>query len=207
MNAPERADGHDRAGGIMAAAVRTWLITGVSSGLGRELALAALQRGDTVIGTLRRQAQCREFERLAPGRAHARVLAVRERAAITGIIEQAFRITGRIDVLVNNAGYGLFGALEEISDAEARQLMETNFFGLMAVIKAALPGLRSQGGGQIVNISSIAGVIGIAGCAVYCASKYAVEGLSESLAKEVAPFNIRVMIVEPGGFRTNFSGA
>jgi NAD(P)-dependent dehydrogenase (short-subunit alcohol dehydrogenase family) len=113
---------------------------------------------------------------------------------------------GRIDVLVNNAGYGLFGAVEELDDAESRRVFETNFFGTLNMVRAVLPHFRSRKAGHIVNFSSIAGLMGIAGVGLYCASKFAVTGLSESLARELEPFGIRVTVVEPGGFRTNFSG-
>jgi len=183
-----------------------WLITGVSSGFGLELALAALARGDTVVGTLRRRAQADSFEKLAPGRAHAVLLDVTQAADIEPAVQQALQRAGCIDVLVNNAGYGLFGAVEEISDAEARQVMETNFFGALAVTRALLPQFREQRSGHIFNISSVAGVIGFPSCGLYAASKFALEGMSEALATELAPFGVRVTIVEPGGFRTNFAG-
>ena len=188
------------------AAPKVWLITGVSSGFGRQLAQAALARGDVVAGTLRQQAQLAAFEALAPGRARAYRLDVTDGAAVERVVGQITRDTGRIDVVVNNAGYGLIGLAEEVSEAEARQLLDTNFFGLLAVIRAALPQLRAQHGGHIVNISSVAGSLGIAGMALYSASKFAVEGLSEALAGEVGPLGIRVTIVEPGGFRTDFAG-
>jgi NAD(P)-dependent dehydrogenase (short-subunit alcohol dehydrogenase family) len=183
-----------------------WLITGVSSGFGLELARAALARGDTVVGTLRQSAQAESFEKLAPGRAQAVLLDVTRAADIAPAVQQAVQRAGRIDVLVNNAGYGLFGAIEEVSDAEARQVMETNFFGALAVTRALLPHLREQRSGHIFNISSAAGVIGFPGCGIYSASKFALEGASEALAGELAPFGVRVTIVEPGGFRTNFAG-
>lgn len=183
-----------------------WLITGVSSGFGLELARAALERGDTVVGTLRQAAQAGAFEQLAPGRAHAVLLDVTRAADIGPAVARALQLAGRIDVLVNNAGYGLFGAVEETSDAEARQVMETNFFGALAVTQALLPHLREQRAGHIFNVASVAGVIGFPGCGLYAASKFALEGMSEALAGELAAFNVRVTIVEPGGFRTNFSG-
>ena len=186
---------------------RVWLITGVSTGFGRALASAVLARGDEVIGTVRQPAQIAGFNALAPGRARGVHLDVTDRASIGPVVNQAVSDAGGLDVVVNNAGYGLFGAIEEISDAEARKVMETNFFGLMAVTQAALPHLRARGGGNIVNVSSVAGFMGIPGCGLYCASKYAVEGFSESLALELAPFGIHVTIVEPSGFRTNFSGS
>ena len=183
-----------------------WFITGVSSGFGLELARAALARGDSVVGSVRRPAQAEQFERLAPGRAHAVLLDMTRGADIEPAVLLAVQRAGHIDVLVNNAGYGLFGAVEEISDAEARHVMETNFFGALAVTRALLPHLRERRAGHIFNISSVAGVIGFPGCGLYAASKFALEGASEALATELAPFGIRVTIVEPGGFRTNFSG-
>ena len=185
---------------------RHWLITGVSSGFGLELARAALARGDTVVGTLRQREQAASFEQMAPGRAHAVLLDVTRSEQVDAAVQQAVQRAGRIDVLVNNAGYGLFGAVEETSDAEARQVMETNFFGALAVTRALLPQLREQRSGHIFNIASVAGVVGFPGCGLYAASKFALEGMSEALAGELAPFNVRVTIVEPGGFRTNFAG-
>jgi NAD(P)-dependent dehydrogenase (short-subunit alcohol dehydrogenase family) len=184
-----------------------WLITGVSSGFGRCLAEAALARGDRVVGTVRNAAQISAFEQLSPGGfAHGVLLDVTDAAAVPHAIEQALSHAGKIDVLVNNAGYGLFGALEEVSDAEAREVFDTNFFGTVNTIRAVLPHFRQRGCGHIVNLSSVAGLIGIAGCGFYCASKHAVEGLSESLAQELKPFGVHVTLVEPGGFRTNFAG-
>ena len=185
---------------------KRWLITGASSGFGLELARAALARGDTVVGTLRQREQADSFEKLAPGRSHAVLLDVTRGADIGPAVQQAVQKAGRIDVLVNNAGYGLFGAVEEVSDAEGRHVMETNFFGPLAVTRALLPHLREQRSGHIFNISSAAGVIGFPGCGLYSASKFALEGASEALAGELAPFGVRVTIVEPGGFRTNFAG-
>jgi NAD(P)-dependent dehydrogenase (short-subunit alcohol dehydrogenase family) len=185
---------------------RMWLITGVSSGFGRELASAVLRRGDTVIGTLRQAAQCAEFEALAPGRAHARLLDVTDAPAIPPFVADVLRDHGRVDVLVNNAGYGLFGAVEELNDDECRRVIETNFFGTLNLVKALLPHFRTRRQGHIVNLSSVAGFMGIAGVGIYCASKFAVTGLSESLAQELKPFGIKVTVVQPGGFRTNFAG-
>ncbi|MEP7349475.1 MAG: oxidoreductase [Sphingorhabdus sp.] len=183
---------------------KRWIITGVSSGFGRELANAALARGDHVAGTVRNMDQISEFETLAPGRAHAVVLDVTDTPAIAGAMQKAVGSLGGLDILVNNAGYGLFGTIEELSDAEIRHCMETNFFGTLGVTKALLPALR-QSGGRILNISSMAGICGMAGVGAYNAAKFAVEGLSEAMAIELAPFGVRVTIVEPGGFRTNFA--
>jgi len=185
---------------------KVWLITGVSSGFGRELAKAALARGDTVAGTLRSEAQLADFRAIAPGRAHAYRLDVTDRAAIPRLVREVTERLTRVDVLVNNAGYGQIGVVEELSEAEIRRQFETNFFGLLELMRAVLPSMRTQGSGHIVNISSVAGSMGIPSFGIYCASKFAVEGLSESLAGEVAPFGIKVTIVEPGGFRTEFSG-
>lgn len=184
-----------------------WLITGVSSGFGRALAEAVLARGDRVVGTVRNESQLAAFERLSPtGLAYGVRLDVTDSASVPRAIEEAVARAGTIDVLVNNAGYGLFGALEEVSDTEAREVFDTNFFGTVNTIRAVLPHFRQRGSGHIVNLSSVAGLIGIAGCSFYCASKHAIEGLSESLARELEPFGVRVTLVEPGGFRTNFAG-
>ena len=174
---------------------RTWLITGVSSGFGRELAQAILARGDTVVGTMRQKAQLSAFEALAPGRAHGRILDVTDAAAIAPLVAEVEAKVGPIDVLVNNAGYGLGGAVEEIDDAEARHVMETNFFGTLNLIKAVVPHFRARRAGHLVNFSSMAGILGIPGVALYCAAKHAVSGLSEALAGELAPFGIRVTVV------------
>jgi NAD(P)-dependent dehydrogenase (short-subunit alcohol dehydrogenase family) len=190
----------------MSAAPRVWFITGVSSGFGREIARAALARGDVVAGTLRQAAQLAAFRDLAPGRAHAFQMDVTDAAAVVRTVEETVRTAGGIDVLVNNAGYGQIGAAEEVTDAQTRRLFETNFFGLLQVVRAVLPHMRARRHGHIVNISSVAGMIGFPGMGLYSASKFAVEGLSEALAGEVAPFGVRVTIVEPGGFRTDFAG-
>jgi NAD(P)-dependent dehydrogenase (short-subunit alcohol dehydrogenase family) len=184
---------------------RTWLITGVSTGLGRALAEAVLSRGEVVIGTLRKREQQAEFEALAPGGALAVLLDVTDRDHVRASVMRAIQAAGGIDVVVNNAGYGLSGAAEEVSDAEIRHQMETNFFGLVAVTQAALPFMRAQKRGHVVNISSVAGYKGILGMSIYSASKFAVEGFSEGLAAEAAHLGIRVTIVEPGAFRTQWA--
>ena len=183
-----------------------WLVTGVSSGFGRELAQALLDRGSTIVGTVRQESQRGGFEALAPGRAHARLLDVTQPATIPPLVHDLIDRFGHLDVLVNNAGYGLFGAVEELDDAESRRVMETNFFGTLNMIRAVLPHFRARRAGHVVNVSSISGLMGMAGVGLYCASKFAVTGLSESLAQELAPFGIRVTVVAPGGFRTNFAG-
>jgi len=183
---------------------RRWIITGVSGGFGRRLAEAALARGESVAGTLRRPEQRDAFEALAPGRAHAVLLDVTERSAIQTALDEAIARLGGLDILVNNAGYGLVGALEELDEQEIDHCLATNLQGTLYTTRAALPALRASGG-HILNVSSMAGFIGFPGMSVYCAAKYAVEGLSEALAVELAPFGIRVTIVEPGAFRTNFA--
>jgi NAD(P)-dependent dehydrogenase (short-subunit alcohol dehydrogenase family) len=184
---------------------RIWLITGVSSGFGQALANAVLARGEVVIGTLRRQEQVAEFEARAPGRAFAGQLDLTDTERVASVVKQGIERAGGIDVIVNNAGYGLVGAVEEASDREVRQQMETNFFAALAVTQAALPYLRRQRRGHIVNVSSLAGVVGMQGMAIYSASKFALEGLSEALAAEGKHLGIKVTIVEPGGFRTSWA--
>ncbi|MGO8858242.1 MAG: oxidoreductase [Steroidobacteraceae bacterium] len=184
---------------------RIWLITGVSTGLGRALAEAVLARGETVIGTLRKADQAAAFEALAPGRAVAKLLDLTDAARVRPAVTEAIEAAGGVDVVVNNAGYGLSGAAEEVSDAEIRRQMETNFFGLVAVTQAALPFMRSQRRGHFVNIASVAGFRGILGMSIYSASKFAVEGFSAGLAAEAGHLGIRVTIVEPGAFRTRWS--
>lgn len=186
---------------------RTWLITGVSSGFGRALAEAALARGDIVIGTLRKADQAEAFTALAPGRSHGCVIDLTDRERLAPTITAAIEKVGRVDIVVNNAGYGLAGAAEEVSEAEMRHQMETNFFGLVTVTQAALPFMRQRGKGHFVNIASVAGLIGIGGMPIYSASKFAVVGFSEGLSSEAAHLGIRVTVVEPGAFRTNWSSA
>jgi NAD(P)-dependent dehydrogenase (short-subunit alcohol dehydrogenase family) len=187
-------------------AQRIWFITGVSSGLGRSLAEAVAARGDIAVGTLRQDAQLAAYNTLAPGRTIAVKLDVNDHAQVTAAVAQVIRQFGRIDVLVNNAGYGLLGAVEEVSDAEARAQMETNFFGALAVTRTVLPQMRRQKSGHILQISSIAGFSATPGLGLYNASKYALEGFSEALAKETATLGIRVTLVEPGPFRTKWAG-
>ena len=181
---------------------RHWFITGVSTGFGRTLARQVVVRGDTVVGTVRRHEQIAE---LAAEGIAAVVLDVTDGARIAPAIAEAIAIQGGIDILVNNAGYGLMGAIEAFDEGQIRAVMETNFFGALNVTRAALPDLRAHGG-AIIFISSMAGVVGIGGAGAYCASKFALEGLAESLAEELAPFGVRVLIVEPSSFRTDFHG-
>ncbi|MCM2459351.1 SDR family NAD(P)-dependent oxidoreductase [Pseudomonas sp. CG7] len=186
---------------------KNWLITGVSSGFGRVLAQAALARGDSVVGTLRRTEQIAEFEALAPGRAHGVRLDVTDAARIGPAVAESLAALGHVDILVNNAGYGLFGAIEEASSQELQRVMDTNFTGPLRLIQALLPHMRSRQKGNIINFSSLAGMIGMPGVGLYCSAKFALEGMTESLAAELVPFGIEVTLVEPGGFRTNFAGS
>ena len=186
---------------------KIWLITGVSGGLGRALAQEAALQGNIVFGTLRKPEQIQEFNNLVHGKTFGLELDVNNHERIEIIIAHILDQFGKIDVLVNNAGYGLFGAIEEVSMEEARAQMETNFFGALAVTQAVLPVMRRQHSGHIVQISSMAGVRANMGMGLYNASKFALEGFSEALALEMAPMNIHVMIVEPGPFRTDWAGS
>jgi NAD(P)-dependent dehydrogenase (short-subunit alcohol dehydrogenase family) len=191
----------------MSRSTQTWFITGTSSGFGRAFAEHALARGHCVVATARRTESLAELVASAPDRVLAVQLDVDVEGAAEAAVEAAVERFGRIDVLINNAGYGVVGALEETSDAELRALMNTNFFGAMAVTRAALPVLRKQRAGAIVNISSLGGQLSFAGFSAYSASKFALEGASEALAQEMAPFGVKVLIVEPGQFRTQLAGS
>jgi NAD(P)-dependent dehydrogenase (short-subunit alcohol dehydrogenase family) len=181
--------------------MRTWFITGISRGLGYALAKAALAEGDTVIGTVRERTPD-----LAAGSGTLNVvtLDVADGEAAEAAVRQAFARSGRIDVIVNNAGYGLLGALEKATDAEVRRLFDVDVFAPFRIIRAALPYLRAQRSGHIINVTSIAGRAPGAGSALYSAAKYALEGMSASLAQEVGPLGIKVTAVAPGAFRTDF---
>jgi NAD(P)-dependent dehydrogenase (short-subunit alcohol dehydrogenase family) len=183
-----------------------WFITGASVGFGLALANEVVGRGGRVVATARNRASVAALEAGAPDRVLALALDVTRPDQIAATVNAAQTRFGRIDVLVNNAGYGFLSGMEEGSDAEARAQFDVNFFGLAAVTRAVLPILRRQRSGQIVNISSAAGVFAMGGSAYYSASKFALEALSEALAQEVAPFGIGVLIVEPGAFRTDFFG-
>ena len=185
---------------------RAWLISGASRGLGRALAEEALRRGDRVaLGARAPQAVAELAERF-PGRALAVALDVTDAAGCERAVASALEGFGELDVLVNNAGYGLLGAVEEVTEQEIRRQFETNFFGALALIRATLPHLRTRGRGHIVNVSSEAGYAARAGFGVYAASKFALEGLSEALAQELGPLGIRVTIAEPGPLRTDWVG-
>jgi NAD(P)-dependent dehydrogenase (short-subunit alcohol dehydrogenase family) len=188
------------------ASTKTLLITGVSSGFGRALAQEALAAGHRVIGTVRSEASKREFEALAPDSAWGRVLDVTDFDAIDGVVAEAEANVGPVDVLVNNAGYGHEGVLEESPLVEMRRQFDVNVFGAVAMIKAVLPYMRKRRRGHILNITSMGGYITMPGIAYYCGSKFALEGISEALGKEVEPFGIAVTAVAPGSFRTDWAG-
>lgn len=186
------------------ATAQRWFITGVSSGFGRALAEAALARGDHVTGTVRNAAARRTFEELSPGRAHGRLLDITQDEAVRTAIAAA-EVDGPIDILVNNAGYGLVAGVEEASLEEIRAQFAVNVFGTLAVTQAVLPFMRARRRGRILNISSVSGLVGWPSLGVYSGSKFALEGIMETLAQEVAPCGIYVTLVEPGGFRTRFA--
>jgi NAD(P)-dependent dehydrogenase (short-subunit alcohol dehydrogenase family) len=186
---------------------KTWFITGAASGFGHAFAEHALAQGHNVVATARDAGRLADLVALAPDRVLATPLDVDVAGAAEAAVQAAIARFGRIDVLINNAGYGVVGALEETPDAELRALMNTNFFGAMAVTRAALPVLRAQQSGAIVNISSLGGQLSFSGFSAYSASKFALEGASEALAQEVASFGIKVLIVEPGQFRTQLAGS
>jgi len=187
-------------------AKKTLFITGVSSGFGQALAREALLCGHRVVGTVRSEAAVREFEALDPADAHARVLDVTDTASIDALVAEVESRFGPVDVLVNNAGYGHEGVLEESPLEEMRKQFDVNVFGAVAVTKAFLPYFRQRRRGHIINITSMGGFITMPGIAYYCGSKFALEGLSEVMGKEVAPFGIAVTAVAPGSFRTDWAG-
>jgi NAD(P)-dependent dehydrogenase (short-subunit alcohol dehydrogenase family) len=184
-----------------------WLITGTSTGFGKLLAYEVLKRGGKVVATARKTETVADLAKSYPDRVLALQLDVTNPQQVQSVVEQSVARFGRIDVLVNNAGFGITGAIEEVSDAEARDVFETNVFGLLHVTRAALPQLRQQRAGHILQLSSVAGMLASPGWGIYQASKHAVEGLSEALAQEVAPLGIKLTIVEPGPFRTEFLAA
>ena len=185
---------------------KVWFVTGASVGFGRALCERVIRRGGRLMATARNPASLSDLIDRAPDSSAAAKLDVTDPDQILAAAAAAKARFGCIDGLVNCAGYGFLGAVEEASDAEIRAQFEVNFFGLANVTRALLPSMRAQRSGMIVNFSSIAGACGYPGSGVYCASKWAVEGLSESLAAELEPFGIRVLIVEPGPFRTDFAG-
>ncbi|UDL94074.1 oxidoreductase [Lichenihabitans sp. PAMC28606] len=192
---------------MVSVASKTFLITGVSSGLGRAFAAGALEAGHRVIGTVRRATDAETFAALAPDRAHPLVLDVTDFAAVPAAVEEAQRQVGAsVDVLVNNAGYGHEGVLEESSIDDLQRQFAANVYGPVAMIKAVLPGMRERRRGHIVNVTSMGGFITMPGISFYCGSKFALEGISESLSSEVSSFGIRVTALAPGQFRTDWAG-
>ena len=183
---------------------QVWFITGASRGLGRQWAIAALDRGDRVAATSRDLSALADLRRTYGDAVEPIQLDVTDRAACFAAVRGTHDRFGRLDVVVNNAGYGQYGFVEELSEDEARTQMDTNFFGALWITQAALPYLRAQGSGRIIQLSSIGGVLAFPNLGVYHASKWALEGMSQSLAAEVEPFGIRVTLVEPGGFDTDW---
>ncbi|TRW89139.1 SDR family NAD(P)-dependent oxidoreductase [Mycolicibacterium sp. 018/SC-01/001] len=184
-----------------------WFITGCSRGLGRALATHALQRGDRVAVTARNRGAVLPLTEGHGEHALALPLDVTDSASVSAAVAEAEAVFGRIDVVVNNAGYGYLAAVEEGEDEAVRRLFDTNVHGVTAVLKAVLPGMRARRSGRILNVSSFGGLAAFPATGYYHATKFALEGLSESLAAEVAPLGIRVTIVEPGGLRTEWAGA
>jgi NAD(P)-dependent dehydrogenase (short-subunit alcohol dehydrogenase family) len=183
---------------------RTWFITGVSSGFGRQLTDQLLKRGDCVVGTVRNTGKVADLLERYPQAFRAEVLDVTDTAAIREVVERSFAQLGRIDVVISNAGYGLFGAAEELTDAQINHVVATNLVGSIQLIRAALPHLRAQGGGRIIQISSYGGQVAFPGNSMYHATKWGIEGFVESVAQEIASFGIGMTIVEPGGAPTEF---
>ncbi|MFC7533293.1 SDR family oxidoreductase [Actinoplanes sp. GCM10030250] len=186
---------------------KVWFITGTSRGFGRQFAESALERGDRVAATARTTGALDDLVAKYGGNVLPLTLDVTDKSAVTAAVTAAHETFGRLDVVVNNAGYGLFGAVEEISEQQLREQLETNLFGVFFVTQAVLPILRAQGSGHIIQISTIGGVGAFPSLGGYHASKWALEGLTESLAQEVAGFGIKVTLVEPGGFSTDWGGS
>ena len=187
------------------APARAWLITGCSTGIGREIAEAVLASGQRAAVTARRPEAVRDLAVKYPGQALALALDVTDREQVHAAVAATENAFGGIDVLVNNAGYGYMAALEEGEDAAVRQLFDTNFFGVVDLIKAALPGMRERGRGYIINMSSMTGLVTNPPNIYYSCTKHALEALTEGLAKEVEPFGVRVTAIEPGAFRTDWA--
>ncbi|MBW4445129.1 MAG: SDR family NAD(P)-dependent oxidoreductase [Plectolyngbya sp. WJT66-NPBG17] len=190
----------------MSTNTKVWFITGSSTGFGRSLTKAVLRHGDRVIATARKPEQLDELVQAYPDTAKAVRLDVTNPQEIGDGIQTAIKAFGRIDVVVNNAGYGSIGAIEEISDEAIQRQFETNVFGVLNVTRAVLPILRQQRSGHILNLSSVGGFVAFGATGIYCATKFAVEALSEALSKEAAEMGIKVTIIEPGAFRTDFNG-
>ncbi|HYY28618.1 MAG TPA: SDR family oxidoreductase [Chthoniobacterales bacterium] len=187
-------------------AIRTWFITGINSGFGRIMTEKLLTRGDSVAGTARKLGQLDDLKAQFGARLWLTSLDVTDTPAVRKAVNDAFDHFGRIDVVVNNAGYGLFGAAEELTDGQISHQIETNLIGSIQVIRSALPHLRAQGGGRILQVASEGGQIAYPNFSVYHATKWGIEGFVEAVAQEVGPFNIEFTIAEPGPARTSFGG-
>jgi NAD(P)-dependent dehydrogenase (short-subunit alcohol dehydrogenase family) len=185
-------------------AARTWFITGINSGFGRHMTEQLLERGDRVAGTIRREGSVGDLMDSSGGRLWTAHLDVTDVPEVKAVVSRAFAELGRVDVVVNNAGYGLFGAAEEVTDDQIDHVIATNLTGSIQVIRAALPHLRAQGGGRIIQLSTYGGQAAFPGGSMYHATKWGIEGFTEAVGQEVAPFGIGVTIVEPGGARTEF---
>ncbi len=186
---------------------KTWFITGTSRGFGREWTAAALERGDRVAGTARDPSTLDDLKEKYGDSLLALKLDVTDRSAVFAAVQQAHEYFGRLDIVVNNAGYGQFGMIEELSEQDARDQIETNLFGALWVTQAALPYLREQGSGHFLQVSSIGGISAFPNVGMYHASKWGLEGFSQSLAQEVKGFGIKVTLIEPGGFSTDWGGS
>lgn len=186
--------------------MKTWFITGVSTGFGRALAEALLARGDRVVGTLRDEAQRAEFSKLAEGKSFGYLLDVRNHEDAFRVVAKIEEEVGPIDVLVNNAGYGYEGSVEEATPEAARAQFDVNVFGALSVLQAVLPFMRKRRAGHILNVTSMGGLMTFPGVGIYNASKFALEGINEALASEVKGFGIKVTAIEPGNFRTDWAG-
>lgn len=186
--------------------MKTWFITGVSTGFGRALAQTLLARGERVVGTLRSEAQRVEFGELAQGKSFGYLLDVRNHDDVRRVVAQVEAQVGPIDVLVNNAGYGYEGSIEEATPEAIRAQFDVNLFGAISVLQAVLPFMRKRRAGHILNITSMGGLTTFPGVGIYNASKFALEGINEALASEVKQFGIKVTAIEPGSFRTDWAG-
>ena len=186
---------------------KVWFITGVSSGLGKQIAKEVLSKGEIVVGTFRKPEQVEAFNNEIPGQSFGVLMDVSKSEMIEAGMKSVIDQFGKIDVIVNNAGYGHMGSVEEASDDEVRRQFEVNVFGVLTTLREALPTMRKQKSGHIINITSIAGRVGSQGLGIYNGSKFALEGIGEALAAELKPLNIKVTNVEPGPFRTEWAGA
>ena len=186
---------------------KTWFITGTSRGFGREWAAAALERGDSVAATARNTDSLKDLSEKYGDRVLPIALDVNDRVAVFAAVNEAVQHFGRIDIAVNNAGFGQFGMVEEVTEEDIRAQFETNVFGALWVTQAVLPVMREQGDGHILQVSSIGGISAFPNIGIYNASKWALEGFSQSLAQEVADFGIKVTLIEPGGFSTDWGGS